>query len=247
MSTVWLEGPRPNTKFAPNFRIPVYIGYDGTKEFMSTMRDYVLEIEKTIIEKEELVSKVPKSGNDPYKHTQQWKQHNIFNDVPGLGGEHLDRFPKNKCVDDFFNLLRTNYLEHIATLRYPRIKVYINGWANVLRKGEWISMHNHMSHTDAYLSGTYYLTTVDTCLWLVNPAQPAGEAASELDQHAISTEARKLILFPSWVPHYSSKYEGDDLRISLAVDIITESTMKGNPWRPHVLFDDPDTMPGLVR
>lgn len=242
MSTTWWEGPRPATKFAPNFKVPLFIGIDGSAEFIKSLSGYIQELETTIIDQEHLVSSVPKSTDDPYKHTQQWKQHNLFDDVPGLDGDHLQRFPKHESVNELLNLIRINYLEHLANLRYPRKKVYINGWANILRGGEWISKHSHMSHEEAYLSGCYYLTTNNTNLYLSNPGS-SGE--SLLDEIAIKTDTRKLVLFPSWLPHWSDKCEDNSIRMSIAFDIVTETTMQGNPWRPHILFDDPGTMPGL--
>jgi len=265
MNTFWWEGPRPETKFAPNFKVPVYVAKDGSQQFVKDMIQYVLDVERNIIEHEELVSPVPKSGMDPYKHTQQWKQHNLLDDIPGHDGEHLKRFPKHPCIEELFNLVRINYLTHLANLRYPRRKVFIHGWANVLRNDEWISMHTHSSHTEAYLSSTYYLTSSPASLYLANPSGPMSEHTGKLDKVSyanwqnltvaqqqsssdmveIKTEARKIVFFPSWIPHWSEKQEGENLRISLAFDIVTENTALGNHWRPHRLLDDPATMPGL--
>jgi len=243
MNTFWWEGPRPETKFAPNFRVPVYAAKDGSQQFVKSLTNYILDLEKNIIEKEELVSPVPKSGVDPYRHTQQWKQHNLLDDVAGEKGEHLTRFPKDPIIEDLFNLVRINYLTHLANLRYPRRKVFIHGWANVLRNDEWISKHSHMTHEEAYLSSTYYLTTNETSLFLENPLNPGHMDTADII--SIKTEARKIVFFPSWIPHWSDKISGDSIRISVAFDIVTENTMKGNPWRPHRLLDDPAAMPGL--
>jgi hypothetical protein len=238
MGAEWWEGQKPLTKFAPNFKVPLYIAKDGSKDFITRMTNYVLDVEKNIIEHEQLVSPVPKPEVDPYQHTQQWKQHNLLDDVVGEGGEHLVRFPKDPVIDELFGIIRTHYLTHLAELRYPRIKTYIHGWANVLRGDQWISRHTHMTHNEAYLAMTYYLTTNDTNLYLENPIRA-------FEKVEIKTEARKIIMFPSWIPHWSDKCEKGSLRISLAFDIVTEGVVAGNPWRPHMLFDDPMTMPGL--
>lgn len=237
MKVVWFEGEKPETKFAPSFKIPLGIGTDGSSEFVNRMTSYVLNLEETIIVKEELVSPVPKSGEDPYPFTQQWKQHNLLDDVVGLGGEHLARFPHDPVIEELFTIIRRNYLEHLANLRFPRRKAYIHGWANVLRGDQWISRHTHMTNSEAYLACTYYLTTNKTSLYMENAL--AG------DTIAVTTDAAKMVFFPSWVPHWSDKVPNDNVRISLAFDIVTENTVKGNPWRPHRLLDDPLTMPGL--
>ena len=235
MKLEWFESDPPLTKFAPKFKVPIGIGKDGSTDFVNRLTSYLLTMEETIIKHEELVSSVPKSKIDPYKHTQQWKQHNLLDDVPGKGGEHLQRFPKDSVVEEFFTILRNSYLEHLANLRYPRIKVYAHSWANILRDGEWISKHSHMSDSNAYLAGTYYLTTNKTALTLEN----------QFDRIDIPTVAQTMVFFPSWMLHYSDKVEGENLRISIATDIVTEDSIKGNPWRPHRLLDDPVTMPGL--
>jgi hypothetical protein len=235
MKLTWFEGDPPLTKFAPKFKIPIGIGRDGSPDFVNRLTSYLLNVEETIIKDEELVSSVPKSEIDPYKHTQQWKQHNLINDVAGEGGDHLQRFPKDPVIEEFFNILRNSYLEHLANLRYPRIKVYAHSWANILRNGEWISKHSHMTNSDAYLASTYYLTTNKTVLNLEN----------QFDRVQIPTIAQTMVFFPSWMLHWSDKVEDDTLRISIATDIVTENSIKGNPWRPHRLLDDPETMPGL--
>lgn len=239
VGTTWFEGEKPATKFGPKFRAPIYVGVDGSADFVKRLTDYVFKIEKDIIEKEELVSQVPKSDKDPYRHTQQWKQHNLLDDVPGMNADHLARFPKDSIIEELFKLIRTHYLMHLANLQYPREKVYIHGWANVLRENEWISRHTHITGKEAYLACTYYLTTNPTELYLENPANP------EEDCIGIKTEARKIIFFPSWIPHYSDAVPNAGTRISLAFDIVTAATVRGNPWRPHRLLDDPNTMPGI--
>jgi hypothetical protein len=52
-------------------------------------------------------------------------------------------------------------------------------------------------------------------------------------------------MFPSYVSHESTVYHGSDLRISIAFDLCSNSSAQSNPWRPHVLFDDPTTMEGF--
>ena len=237
MDVVWFEGATPLTKFAPKFKVPIGVGVSGSNGLVDRLTKYVLTLEETIISKEELVSPVPKSEADPYRHTQQWKQHNLLDDVVGLEGEHLERFPHDPAIEELFTVIRTGYLEFLSKLNYPRRKVYIHGWANVLRDSEWISKHRHITTEESYLACTYYLTTNKTSLYLENPL--VGDVIN------VPTEEKKLIFFPSWMPHWSDKIEGDSIRISLAFDIVTESCTIKNPWRPHRLLDDPATMPGL--
>jgi len=237
MGLTWIQSPKGNTKFAPSLKYPTYVAKDGTKDFVDRFTSYVIALEKDIISKEELVSKVPKSTSDSYAFTQQWKQHNLLKDDVGLGGEHLDRFPHNPVIDEFYQIIRTNYLLWLAELKYPRIKAYAHAWANILRPGQSISKHSHVGGIESYIAATYYLTNNNTHLYLegIDPETSA----------SIKTEQRKLVMFPSWIIHHSDVCKDESLRISIAVDIVTETTVKNNPWRPHVLLDNPSTMPGL--
>lgn len=237
MSVIWFHTDPPATKFANVIKCPLYKTNEGSTNLIQSLKDQILSLE-TQVNNEELVSPVPFNNDDPYPYTRHWKQHNLFWDSSALEGEHLQRFEMTGELEKMFHIVRKNYLLFLKELNYPRIKVYIHAWANVLREGQWISRHMHMSDENAYLSGTYYLTTVPTVLSLINPIRT---------DHAESfkTQAGNLIFFPSWLPHESTVYHGTDYRISLAFDIVTELNMKSNPWRPHVLFDDPETMEGF--
>lgn len=232
-----LNSVEPTNKFAPKLNIPFYKSTDGSDELLDILNLQILELEK-IIEAEELVSEVPKNENDPYPLTQQWKQHNLFWDRSALDGEHLRRFEMTPEIEKLFHIIRKQYLLFLKESNSPRIKIYIHGWANVLRKGQWISHHFHQNDEYSYLSGTYYLTTSDTYLDLINPIR-----LDLVDR--IATTKKTMLMFPSYVPHSSSVYNGDDVRISVAFDLAVDHHVATNPWRPTVLFDDPDTMEGL--
>ncbi len=236
-NVIWFNSAPPKNKFAPNLKIPLYKAVEGNDVLTTNLISQILLFEKQITQ-ETLVSEVPKNDSDPYPFTQHWKQHNLFWDKDALGGNQLERFTMTKELTTLFHIVRKNYLLFLKELNYPRMKVYAHAWANVLRDGEWISKHHHMSDETAYLSGTYYLTTVPTELSLMNPIRPD-------HMEVFATKKNSIIFFPAWVPHQSSVYTGTDLRISIAVDIVMEANIITNPWRPHVILDDPDTMDGF--
>lgn len=237
MTTHWFKSDTPLTKFAPNLQMPLYNTIEDNPVLIAKLRDQIIAFENQI-SKESLVSEVPKQTGDPYAYTQHWKQHNLFWDQNAKGGDQLERFPMTPELEKLFHIIRKHYLIFLKELNYPRIKVYIHGWANVLRKGEWISKHSHMSDSTAYLSATYYLTTNPTFLHLIN--------CTRVDQlESFATREGRLIMFPSWIPHESDPCTDDNLRISIAYDISIGQNLISNPWRPHVLLDDPATMEGL--
>jgi Putative 2OG-Fe(II) oxygenase len=239
MPTSWWDGQKPKTKFAPNFRVPLYYAKDGGKDMIEALKKYCIEMEQTIIADEQLVSEVPKNTDDPYKYTQQWKQHHLIDDsITRKGGDAFKKFPPIPETKDFFDMIRSHYLLHLKNLGYPRRRVFIHCWANVLRKGEHISRHMHLSDEFSYLSGTYYLTDSRADLKLQNPIR--------IEQLSVFPNTiGNLILFPSWLPHWSDPYDGPEERVSIAFDLVAEENARANPWRPHQLFDDPDTMPGF--
>lgn len=237
MTIVHFNCEEQKTKFAPNLKMPIYVGDFQSDSMISALIVQSLKFEKQIMG-EELVSEVPLNLKDPYPWTRHWKQHNIFWDASALGSEHLERFEMSSELEKLFHVIRKHYLLYLKELNYPREKVYIHGWVNILRKGEWISLHHHTSDGHSYVSGTYYLTDSPTTLALINPIR--------VDQKEVfQTVKGRMIMFPSYVPHESTIYNGDDLRVSIAFDITGTAASNSNPWRPHVLFDDPATMDGL--
>lgn len=238
-SFIW-RGKKPVTNFGPRIYAPMYVASDGTPEFNKKLIDYVLECENSIA-KEPIVSELHKSSSDPYKYTQQWKQHNLIDDTgPRKDGDHLKKFnPNPELMKELFDKIRTNYLLMLSELNFPRKKVWIHAWGNVIRQGEHISMHQHVPTDLGYLACVYYPQTSPTDLYMSNPI------STNNDMISIPTKENTIVFFPSWMPHFSSGMEESGYRISIAADIVLEETMAANPWRPHILFDDPATMPGL--
>lgn len=236
MAVIWFNSETPLTRFAPNLKAPIYRGLEGSPKLLAELRKQVLKLEETV-SKEELVSEVPRDDMDPYPYTQHWKQHNLFWDKPAKDSEHLPRFEMTPELTTLFHIVRKNYLLFLKELNYPRIKIYIHAWANVLRKDQWITKHHHVADNSCYLSGTYYLTTNPTFLSLISPIR--------VDQKEMfPTVEGSMLFFPSYMPHESTVYTGDDVRISIAYDLATIDSVAVNPWRPHMLLDDPETMEG---
>jgi hypothetical protein len=113
-------------------------------------------------------------------------------------------------------------------------KTYVHCWANVLRKdGRPISVHHHADgHIDApqsysYLSGNISLQAEGTKTYYENPFTD--------DSQGIVNVPGDLVLFPSNIRHCTDANESDNIRISLAFDIITEEVynMKDNVYHEH--------------
>jgi uncharacterized protein (TIGR02466 family) len=109
--------------------------------------------------------------------------------------------------------------------------IYNDAWFHVTRRGGFFSLHNH---PNASWSGVYCVDPgtpdakqdVGGALTFVNPtltstmhidagnASMSGAFASGL--RTLRMEPGQLVLFPSWVLHEVSPYEGDGERITVA-------------------------------
>ena len=104
----------------------------------------------------------------------------------------------------------------------------LDGWANVLRYGQYNTMH---SHPNAVWSGVYYVTDNPAIsdhpfsgkLELVDPRPGAAleyrEEVSLYGRFLLSPVAGQVILFPSWLNHIVHPYFGDRPRISVAFNV----------------------------
>lgn len=125
-------------------------------------------------------------------------------------------------IREFKNFIKEEYLKFSKEVGHtvPN-KTYVHCWANVLRKdGRPIAAHHHADgHAGApqsysYLSGNVSLQAEGTKTYYENPFTDASEG--------IVNVPGDVILFPSNIRHWTDKNESDNLRISLAFDIITE-------------------------
>lgn len=104
----------------------------------------------------------------------------------------------------------------------------LEGWANVSERGSANARH---VHGGCYWSAVYYLR-VDQgsggslvlhdlrmpTLAMHAPYLRFGKVQPERE-FKIKPEVGKLILFPAWLPHEVEAWEGDGLRISIAVNV----------------------------
>jgi len=105
------------------------------------------------------------------------------------------------------------------------IRYHVEGWANVLRAGQYHSVH---CHPNAFWSGVYYVTDIDSSpdhpasgkLELVDPRPVASASYAELTnlygRLLLRPQAGQMIVFPSWLQHFVHPYFGPGERISVA-------------------------------
>ena len=103
---------------------------------------------------------------------------------------------------------------------YPK-ELWIQCWANVLRKGEKIGIHMHSVNPDTYLGG-FVCVQADTGETSTQTHYVC--PANQLDDYNtidIDNIVGEMTLFQNCIPHYSDTYMGEKERITIAMDIIT--------------------------
>jgi uncharacterized protein (TIGR02466 family) len=114
--------------------------------------------------------------------------------------------------------------------------IWMNGWANVLRAGNYNRLHDH--HPAGW-SGVYYVRVGESVLderlngviEFVDPRN--GITAAKLpgkpfhQQIRIAPEDGMLLLFPAWLKHYVYPYRGETTRIAIAYNVNFEDRAPG--------------------
>ena len=110
-------------------------------------------------------------------------------------------------------------------------ELWVNGWMNVMKKGQVIRKHAHGYREWTYLSGHFTVQSSDTQTVYVNPYEHMTDSTMIKDiksgrledykysHYAADNIAGRMALFPSFVPHFTTTHDGDDYRITLAFDM----------------------------
>ncbi|MEL7450018.1 MAG: TIGR02466 family protein [Pseudomonadota bacterium] len=106
----------------------------------------------------------------------------------------------------------------------------MEGWANVLRHGQYNSLH---CHPNAAWSGVYYVTgnaepedehPFSGRLELVDPRPGASLSYSErtslYGRFMVNPIAGQMVVFPGWLQHQVHPYFGPGERISIAFNVV---------------------------
>lgn len=122
-----------------------------------------------------------------------------------------------------------------AMMKPGRYRFSVDGWANVLRKGGYNTVHVHPNST---WSGVYYVTgnpppadgegSPDHSgkIEFLDP-RPGASAAYTVDnvmqrQTMLNPDPGTMILFPSWLQHQVHPYFGPEVRISIAFNVLVQ-------------------------
>ena len=190
----------PVTPFAPTWDFTLanaQIDIDLDK-----LKDLILEKEVEI--KEKFVSDLNdgKTGLGTDSLTARFKYFNVL------------KWNSSECkkLHESIREIHTKYYDTLVGGDIPPLK--IRCWANVLRKGEFIDKHSHSHHPHTYLSGHFCVSATNTSTNYIPPYTDWG------DDIIVKNNPGELTLFPTWLPHYTTKTEVDEPRITIAFDIV---------------------------
>lgn len=173
----------------------------------------------TILKKERVIKKLPLS--------KVYNSENFTDGYTGLGkNSTTSRFQHYNVFD--WNTKETNQLKieiSRSLVKYNNFldnkipqNLWINCWVNILRFGQHITPHLHSVKEDCYLSGHFVVNSKNTSTVYINPVNQI------MDPEVVKVEnkAGEMTIFPSYVPHYTTKHYSFKPRVTIAFDICLE-------------------------
>ena len=130
---------------------------------------------------------------------------------------------KNKEFEHFTKLVLKTGKDICNTLGYDVEDLIITDmWANVLKNTEYHPMHTHSNN---FLSGTYYLQSDQGASIVFHDPRPAADVIvprkkekNTLNSSLLSyaSKTNRAIFFPAWLPHWVQQNKSNNKRISIA-------------------------------
>lgn len=192
----------PLTEFSPHWEIPFYIKKYDNHENIDKIKSWIIQNEKRIIEKYKTLSRGDGgTGLSEQSLTAQYNSFNLFLETEGL--------PE---FEDLLNFIKTSYRSFMEEYHSEIRECYLWCWANVLRKGEKIALHNHSSTEYSYISGNIHLDDYSTETKYFHPI--------ERYTYNFPNVKGKLTMFPSYLYHETDEHLDDQPRVSIAFDLL---------------------------
>ena len=133
---------------------------------------------------------------------------------------------KQKEFKEFAELVISTSKDILNELKYDVEDVVITDmWATVLKSAEHHPPHTHSNN---FLSGTYYLHSDQGASIVFQDPRPAADVILPRKKESTTANASLLsydsktnraIIFPSWLPHYVKPNKSKNKRISIAWNI----------------------------
>lgn len=144
---------------------------------------------------------------------------------------HLEIREEYKELYDWFNICLEDYRK---TFQYhcEQFKIVLS-WAN---KADQHGSHRMHVHPNSFLSGIYYLSENPSPTYFEDPRYQIRAGWFVATTHPINdnvwpcpSETGSLVLFPSWMPHYTEAQPFEGLRYTISINVIpVGATNKGS-------------------
>lgn len=123
-----------------------------------------------------------------------------------------------------------DYLREVFGDEARHLNPWPDGWANLLREGDWQRPHFHPTHRNV-VCGVYYVhlpgdrPEPEGNIEFFNPIQASVNHGFPSTRRLLPEEG-KLILFPPWYVHYVYPFKGAGERCIIAFDVFAQKPMR---------------------
>lgn len=188
-----------------DWEVKILVGsLNGAEEFNADMRELIMKQEERLVKHTQ-----PDSDGDTMLDkthlTARFKNWNVH---------YLDH-PAVEVLWDYIHDGMRHFLD-LHNVQVPQgMPISMQSWGNVLRDGEDISEHTHVSQPSNCVVTTNYCVNADESTSTVYnlPGYKTRKAP-------ITNEPGQLVVFPPWLPHYTTEFTNMETeRITIASDI----------------------------
>ena len=201
------------TPFAPEWDYRIIEGEIDDVDF-DYISDYLLKKQDEILKIKPTNDGLTGLGMD--STTARHPNYNIFK----FGDSEINKLKKNIVT------LHNELLKQMSMIDViPYVNLYIKSWYNVMNKGQNISLHLHDVTSTCYLGGHITVQCDDTYTGYAPPALiPILDEDSDNESfvHQSKNKVGKITLFPNHIPHFTNTHDGDNERITIAFDLVTQ-------------------------
>tara|TARA_A200000159_G_scaffold77333_1_gene71613 strand:+ start:4304 stop:4948 length:645 start_codon:yes stop_codon:yes gene_type:complete len=185
------------TPFAPHWEY--LIAEEDSKGDYTPLKNEILKRENEII--------------DEFEYEHDWGTGLGKNSLTARSNKYnLLEFENAGPLREDIRKFHDGFIEHIGlSMTGP---IFVQCWANVMRKGAKIAIHCHGFSPHSYLSGHVCVQVTDTQTHYYNPYA--------VEPWSSDNKAGKMTLFPTWLKHGTDRVKDDEERITIAFDIMDE-------------------------
>jgi hypothetical protein len=199
MNIIHAKNPTNKTPFAAQWDYLLCEDDLSNRLNLSNIADVILKNEKDII-RQYVYEDDWGTGLGPNSMTSRSNRYNLL------------KWPE---LIELKLVIRNTHDKFLSNIGLPPEEViYLQCWANVLRKGQGINKHRHWGSPYAYLGGHICIQQTNTHTYYKHPYTD--------NNYSSINEPGKITLFPNWIEHWTDTHTDDQERITIAFDIITK-------------------------